>query len=310
MSNRLTFGDTTKNRLLSLLWLGPIGLFFFAAVVLLANVVRELPIVEEFMRQFPGQSELPPGAPVGFPAWLAWQHFLNSFFLLLIVRTGLQIRTTTRPAAYWTRSNKGPIRTKNPPTRISLNLWFHLSLDALWVLNGILFFVLIFSTGQWMRIVPVSWDVVPNAVSVVIQYASLNWPTENGWVNYNALQLLTYFVTVFIAAPLALITGIRMSPAWSVRLRRLTPLFPMKVARPIHFGVMLWFVGFTIVHVTLVLATGALRNLNHMYAVRDEISWVGFWIFAASLIVMLAAWVLARPVLLRPVASLTGSVTR
>jgi hypothetical protein len=37
---------------------------------------------------------------------------------------------------------------------------------------------------------------------------------------------------------------------------------------------------------------------------------VGFWIFAASLVVMSAAWFAARPLLLRPVAALTGSVTR
>ncbi|WP_218157734.1 hypothetical protein [Saccharopolyspora shandongensis] len=28
------------------------------------------------------------------------------------------------------------------------------------------------------------------------------WPTENGWVHYNALQQLAYFTTVFVAAAL------------------------------------------------------------------------------------------------------------
>ena len=51
---------------------------------------------------------------------------------------------------------------------------------------------------------PTSWDVFPNALSVLIQYLSLDWPAENGWVAYNGLQLIAYFVTVFIAAPLAL----------------------------------------------------------------------------------------------------------
>ena len=64
--------------------------------------------------------------------------------------------------------------------------------------------MVLFVTGQWMRIVPTSWDVFPNAVSAALQYVSLDWPTENGWVNYNALQLLAYFTTVFIAAPLAI----------------------------------------------------------------------------------------------------------
>jgi hypothetical protein len=181
------------------------------------------------------------------------------------------------------------------------------SLDALWVLNGIVFYVLIFTTGQWMRLVPTSWDVFPNALSTAIQYASLNWPTENGWVNYNSLQLLT---TVFIAAPLAVITGIRTSGAWPAKAKKLNKLYPIEVARAIHYPVMLYFVLFIIVHVTLVVATGALRNLNHMYAVRDDTSWVGFWIFAASLVIMIAVWIAAQPLFLRPIAALTGKLSR
>ena len=75
----------------------------------------------------------------------------------------------------------------------------------LWLLNGLVFYVLLFATGQWRRVVPTSWDVLPNAASVALQYLSLDWPTENGWVAYNSLQILAYFVTIFIAAPLALV---------------------------------------------------------------------------------------------------------
>ena len=102
---------------------------------------------------------------------------------------------------------------------IGLARWWHLGVDTLWLLNGIVFFILIFVTGQWMRLVPMSWDVFPNSISVAIQYLSLDWPAENGWVNYNSLQLIAYFVTVFIAAPLALITGLGMSPALSTKFK-------------------------------------------------------------------------------------------
>lgn len=279
-------------------------------VVLVAQWMRTLPAVQSFLADYPGHTELPAGAPTGLPAWLGWQHFLNAFFILLIIRSGWQVRTTVRPKAHWTRNNKGFIRTKNPPSKISLDLWFHLTMDALWVLNGIVFVMLLLATGQWIRIVPTSWDIIPNALSAALQYASLNWPTENGWLNYNALQVLAYFTTVFIAAPLALVTGLRMSGAWPKNAATLNKAYPIELARAIHFPVMLYFVFFIIVHVALVLATGALRNLNHMYASRDDGSWVGFWIFAASLAVMIAAWFLARPLFLRPVASLAGKVSR
>lgn len=309
MSTTKNKSGTSEGKRSRLYWAVPAALVAIVLVVLLAKWVTGLSGVRSFMADYPGHSELPAGAPVGFPAWLAWQHFLNAFFLLLIIRTGWQVRTTTRPSGYWTRNNKGIIRTRNAPTKISLELWFHLTLDALWILNGLVFAVLLFATGQWMRIVPTSWDVFPNALSAALQYASLSWPTENGWVNYNALQLLTYFVTVFIAAPLAFISGLRTSSAWPKKATALNKAYPIEVARAIHFPVMIYFVAFIVVHVFLVLATGALRNLNHMYGGSDDVSWVGFGIFAASVAVMVAAWFLARPLFLRPIASLMGKVS-
>lgn len=295
---------------MKLVWVIPALIALLAVGVVLAQWLRGLPEVQSFISQHPGHSELPGSAPVGLPAWLGWQHFLNSLLILLIIRSGWQVRTQRRPPAFWTRNNNGLIATRNPPKKMSLILWFHLSLDALWVLNGIVFFVLIFATGQWMRIVPLSWDVLPNALSAFIQYASLDWPVENGWVNYNSLQVLSYFVVVFIAAPLAVITGLRMSPAWPARTQRLNAAYPVEWARALHFPVMIFFVLFIIAHVTLVFTTGALRNLNHMYASRDDDSWIGFVFFAVSLAVMAAAWVASGPLVLRPIASLMGKVTR
>jgi thiosulfate reductase cytochrome b subunit len=299
-----------KFRPIHLTWLIPAAVLLAAAVVLGANLLRATPGVQAFIEQFPGASELPAGTPVGFPAWLSWQHFLSAFFLLFIIRTGWQVRTMKRPAAYWTRKNTGAFKTANPPVRIGLHVWLHLSMDILWVLNGLIFYVLLFSTGQWARIVPTSWDIVPNAVSVAIQYASFDWPTENGWINYNALQVLAYFATVFIAAPLAIITGIRTVPGLAGWWRRFDRVYPVGIARAIHYPVMIYFVLFIIAHVTLVFATGALRNLNHMYAGRDDESWWGVGIFALSLLAMGAAWFVLRPPILGSIAALTGNVRR
>ncbi|ALE05689.1 hypothetical protein AL755_09695 [Arthrobacter sp. ERGS1:01] len=286
------------------------ALLVMALLVLLARWLRELAPVQGFIAAYPGQSRLPSSAPVGLPAWLGWQHFLNAFFILLIIRTGWLVRTTARPKAYWTRNNKGPLRTKNPPKKISLDLWLHLSLDSLWVLNGIVFFIMLLATGQWMRIVPTSLDVFPNAASALLQYASLSWPLENGWVNYNSLQVLSYFLTVFVAAPLALVTGLRMSPAWPKNTPALNKAYPIEMARAVHVPVMVYFVVFVVIHVALVFSTGALNNLNHMYGSRNDDGWVGFGFFAASVVVMALAWFVARPMFLGPIASLTGKVSR
>ncbi|WP_038470661.1 cytochrome b/b6 domain-containing protein [Arthrobacter sp. PAMC 25486] len=280
------------------------------AVVLAAKWLRSSGVIDGFLADYPGHARLPETSPTGFPAWLGWQHFLNMFFLVLIIRSGWQVRRTTRPDAYWTRHNKGFIRTKGSPAKISLDLWLHLSVDILWLINGLVFVILLGVTGHWMRIVPTSWDVIPNALSAAVQYASLDWPTEDSWISYNALQLLAYFLVVFVAAPLAFATGVRMSGIWPQQAARLNRAYPIAVARSVHFPVMVFFVLFVVVHVFLVLTTGVLRNLNHIYAGTDDAGWLGFGLFVGSLVVISATVVLARPVFLRPVASLMGKVSK
>ena len=303
-------GPFTKLQWAGAVVVGGAGLLFAAALaVALVRFLLSTPWGMDFLAAYPGEYHLPEGAPVGFPAWLGWQHFFNVFLMVLIIRTGLQVRTEKRPSVFWSpRSNNR--------RKISLNLWFHQSLDILWLVNGVIFVVLLFLTGQWMRIVPTSWEVFPNAVSAGLQYVSLDWPTENGWVNYNALQQLAYFVTVFLAAPLAAITGVRMSGVWPKNATGLNKAYPVEWARAVHFPVMLYFVAFIAVHVFLVFATGALRNLNHMYAAQGSTdpnayadNWTGFWFFAASLVVIAAAWIAARPLVLAPIARLFGKVS-
>jgi len=297
-----------RSKWFPLLWVIPAALALMVAAVLIARGLRQTPDIQSFLVDYPGTTPLPDGAPIGFPAWVGWQHFLNSFFLLFVFRTAWQLRSKKRPDAFWTRDNTRGLKTKGAPVRIGLPTWFHLSIDALWVLNGLVFYVLLFSTGQWVRLVPLSWDVIPNAISAGIQYVSLVWPTENGWVNYNSLQLITYFITVFVAGPLALLTGLRIAPGLAAQTKRFDRVFPRKVAVTIHVGVFFWFIGFTIVHVALVFATGALRNLNHMYAGNTGESWTGAIVFGISLAVMAAAWFALKPSVLIWIAEKSGTV--
>ncbi|WP_292902013.1 cytochrome b/b6 domain-containing protein [Microbacterium sp.] len=282
--------------------IGGVSAAFAAGMtVLFTRWLVSTPAVAEFLTAYPGEYPLPETAPIGLPAWLGWQHFLNAFFLALIVRSGLQVRHQKRPSAFWSPR-------RDPKRKISLTLWFHQALDVLWIANGVIFVVLLFVTGQWMRIVPTSWEVFPNAVSAALQYVSLDWPTENGWLNYNALQQLAYFAITFVAAPLAIVSGVRMSGVWPRDAARLNRAYPLEWARAVHYPVMLFFVAFTIVHVGLVLATGARRNLSHMYAAQEGDGWLGVALFAASLAVIAAAWIAARPLVLAPIARLFGSV--
>ncbi|MCC3314109.1 molybdopterin-dependent oxidoreductase [Nocardia africana] len=315
-----------RDRWFNLLWLLPIGFVGLVAAVAIAQGLRDVAAVQQFIARHPGTVIDNPQQTTGMPAWLRWQHFFNLFLMIFIIRSGVQI-LTDHPRLYWTRhctpgkdwfrfqqpvppdplwtakqdSVSLPQQLGLPGLRHSIGLarWWHLGIDSLWLLNGIIFYVFLFTTGQWRKVVPTSWEVFPNAVSVLIQYLSLDWPTEQGWVAYNGLQQIAYFLTVFVAAPAALISGLGMSPALSTRLRWISRPLSIQSARSLHFLVMVWFLLFIVVHVTLVFTTGALRNLNHIYAGSDDTSWLGFSIFAVSMAVVVVGWVAATPLTLR-----------
>jgi thiosulfate reductase cytochrome b subunit len=296
-----SFAGLTRRRQQATIVAGVVLLAVVAALVLGARVVVASVPLSDFIATYPGEYPLPDGAPVGIPAWLGWQHFFNTFLLVLIVRSGLESRRGASTGSLWASR-------RNKRRKMTVTVWLHLALDALWIVNGAVFVVLLAITGQWMKIVPTSWDVFPNAVSAGLQYLSLDWPTHNGWVNYNSLQQLSYFATVFIAAPVAIVTGARLSAYWPRRAERLNRIVPFEPAKRLHVAVMIYFVAFTVVHVALVFATGALRNLNHMYAGQDAVTWVGFWVFVASMGVVAAGWLIARPSLLVPIARRFGDV--
>ncbi|WP_223585808.1 cytochrome b/b6 domain-containing protein [Microbacterium sp. OVT16B] len=272
------------------------------AAVALVRTLLSLDPLQDFLAAFPGEYAPAVHVEPGFAPWIGWQHFFNMFLMVLIIRSGLTIRREKRPTAFWTPKN-------NPKGKVSLTIWFHQALDILWLVNGVIFVVLLFVTGHWARIVPTSWEVFPNALSAALQYVSFNWPHENGWNNYNSLQQLAYFVTVFLAAPLAAVTGFRMSGLWPKKAERLSKAYPIEWARAVHFPVMLYFVLFIIAHVALVFLTGFLANLNHMFASSDAVTWTGFWVFVAAVAVIAAGWAAARPLVIAPIAKLFGTVS-
>ncbi len=316
-----------RNRWFNLLWLLPIGFALLIVAIAAAKGLRGVPSVQRFISDHPGTVVSPRAlAHPGLPLWVGIQHWFNLLLLVYIMRSGLQI-LSDHPRLYWTRHStpgrdwfrvQKPVPTEPlwtakqdsislpgqvglPGVRHSIGLarWWHLGTDMLWLVNGLVFYVLLFSTGQWRRVVPTSWEVVPSSISVLLQYLSLNWPTESGWAAYNSLQLIAYFITVFLAAPLALVTGLGMSPALSTRFRRLSKVLSIQTARSLHFLVLVWFLVFIVLHVTFVVTTGVLRNLNHIYLGSNGSGWAGFVLFAVSMVIVAVGWVAATPLTLR-----------
>ena len=322
-------------RWFSTLWLVPLGI---AALVLSIAVVREMARYgwyQDFIASYPGTStRYVDPVDSGFPWWLRWQHFLNLLFMMFIIRAGLQIladhprlylnagskpdtewlrlrglvpadrRDPEAAARVWTAKDDSVALPKHlgiPGIRHSIGLarWWHFSFDLLWLLNGVVFYVLLFSTDQWKRLVPTSWEVFPNAISTALQYLSLDLPQNEGFATYNALQLIAYFITVFIAAPVALVTGLLQAPAIAGRFGTAAGPLNRQVARTIHFGVLVWMLVFIVIHTLMVFVTGFVGNVNHMTLGTDTDSYWGVALYLAWMAVVVAFWVAASPLTLK-----------
>jgi len=319
----------------STLWLVPIGVAGLIVAIALAQQLRQYGWMQNFIETYPGTSTTYAApVPSGFPAWLRWQHLFNIIFMMFIIRAGLQIladhprlylNSGCQPGTEWFR-----MRDPVPPDRmdqedaarvwtakddavalpkwlgipgirhtIGLARWWHFSFDLFWLVNGLVFYVLLFTTGQWRRIVPRSWDVLPNALSTAVQYASLNFPLNEGFTNYNGMQIVAYFTTVFVAAPLAFITGLLQAPAIAARFGFGRGIFNRQVARTAHFAILVWMVFFIIVHTVMVFTTGLVGNLNHIVLGTDTKSYWPLLIYIVAMVVITGIWLTASPITLR-----------
>ena len=319
---RIRFGQ----RWVNVLWALPIAFVLLVIGVAVAQALRTLPDVQAFLVRYPGVPASAHAVMSGFPAWLRLTHFLNLFFMAFIIRAGIQI-LADHPRLYWHRDCtpgtdwfrfQKPVPTGRfwtakddsvtipgwlgiPGIRHSIGLarWWHFSVNTLWTLNGIAIYVLLFSTDQWQRLVPTTWEVIPNAASTALQYLSLTFPNDQSWTRYNSLQQLTYFLTVFVAAPTSIVTGFLQSPSLSNHLGWVGRVLNRQRARSIHFLVLWWFLLFILAHVTLVFITGARVNLNMMWAGVNDASWSGFAVFTPLITLVALAWWRASPFTIR-----------
>ncbi len=273
------------------------------AAAWLQYLLLGLPSVPPSPRVFPEVVS----SPHGFPAWLRVAHYVNFFFIILLARSGLSIlvdhprlywNAHCRPGSEWARltpkvidpatantvegywSAKDDSRYISPwlalpgfRHTVGLGRHWHFLSALFWVGNGLIFVALLFGTGQWRRLVPMSWSILPDAWAIHVHYMTLHMPVEpDGFYRYNALQQLAYFGVVFFLTPLQILTGLAMSPAIDNHFKWYSRrLFGNRqAARSIHFLGLLGFLGFLTIHVTMVVLTGTLRNMNHIVVGTDD----------------------------------------
>jgi sulfoxide reductase catalytic subunit YedY len=260
----------------------------------------------------------------GFPWWLRYAHFFNFVFLMMLIRSGLSIlmdhprlyfNNDCTPGTEWIHFTPLRVPTDRvwtakddaryispivalPGYRHTVGVarsWHFIDVYG-FIITGLIFIPLLTVSGQWTRLVPTSWEIVPQAWATFVHYANFHFPPEpDGFYAFNALQQLSYFFVVYIFAPITIIAGAAMSPAMVNRF----PAFPRifggrQGARSIHFLMMLVWAGFICIHVALIVLTGFERNMNHIVLGTDNTHPLGMILGFVGLALVLATWIAAH----------------
>lgn len=231
-------------------------------------------------------------ASLNFPWWVDVTHYINIIFIGLLIRSGIQI-AGAHPRLYWndgcdpdsawlkfTRKKVpkdklytalddevmvSPVLGLPGGDNLGLGRHWHFFSVIFWVLNGIVYIVLLFATGEWTRLIPTSWSIFPAALHTFLIYISFHIPPASDFRPFDPLQQLAYASVVFLLAPFMLLTAAAMSPAIAARFPWYIKLFGgRQSARSLHFLSLIAFILFILVHTALVLIVHFQDNIRNI----------------------------------------------
>ncbi len=256
-----------------------------------------------------------------YPVWLRVEHWVNVLFVTLLIRSGIEIlathpklyrRNDSRPGTEWARFTRKTMPTDklydtldeeesyssivSLPGHKMLGMGRHWHFVTVigWILTGVAYYVLLFTTGQWHRYLPYSWSIFPTAWNDILTYLSFRLPPLLPGEPLDGIQKLTYAAVIFLLAPFQILTGAAQSPAveahfpWYVRLWG-----GRQGARTLHFLGLVAFLGFIAVHLMMIGLWGwaQLNALMILGAVRSLR--FAFWLSIALIVAIVAVHVAA-----------------
>src|SRR5579884_3630422 len=262
-------------------------------------------------------------ASLGFPVWLRVSHFINLLFIGLLIRSGIQI-LAAHPRLYWNDNctpgtewikftrKKVPVKKDVVYTslddEVAASPWlalpggknlgigrhWHFFCVIFWILNGVIYIVLLFATGEWVRLIPTSWSIFPDAFHTFLTYITFHIPPQSDFHPYDPLQQLAYAGVVFLLGPFMLLTGATMSPAVAARFPWYIKLFGgRQVGRSLHFLSLIAFILFIIIHTALVLIVHFQNNIRDIVLGNERSNFelaIGIAIAALVLVAIIYAW--------------------
>ena len=233
------------------------------------------------------------------PVWTRCAHWIAAVSILVLAFTGFVI-LMAHPRLYWGEVGNGltpalielpispnyrhggwepampffegassPVSASRAFPLFNKNSWgrsLHFLAAWLLTLTGIAYVATGIGTGHLRRrIVPHAADLTSvRLVEDVRRHARFAVRRDAG-APYGTLQKIAYTMVIAVVLPLAGLTGVAMSPAVTTSFPFLLTLFGgMQSARTIHFAVWVALMGFLLVHVVMVAATGFRQHIRAM----------------------------------------------
>ena len=221
-----------------------------------------------------------------FTLWVVITHFLNIVFLLLLARSGLEVLSAFPklywnddypPGREWAQFSKkmygadsrrlwtsldeeeawSPVIALPGRKNLGLSRHWHFMSVQFWILTGVVYLALVFTSGYWLYLIPTRWSLVPDAIKAVGTYLQFRLPENIPGQPFEPAQKLTYFLVIFLLAPFQIATGAAMSPSVLARFPRYGKLFGGKQgARSLHILGLCAFAAFTALHTLMVIIHG------------------------------------------------------
>jgi thiosulfate reductase cytochrome b subunit len=142
---------------------------------------------------------------------------------------------------------------------------WHFFFAWLLVLNGAVYLLYSIVSGHLRRDLLPTGSQLRKIGHTIREHLLLRFPRGDDARHYNALQKLAYLIVALVLLPLVVLTGLTMSPGVNAAVPELLTLFGgRQSARTIHFLAASGLVLFVIVHVAMVLLSGAWNNLRSM----------------------------------------------
>ncbi len=227
--------------------------------------------------------DVPPGTvihrhAIGTRLW----HWVNAVAIFVLLGSGLGI-SNAHPRLYWGRygANIDPAWLELPrfPAWITIPASYNLAISRRWHL----FFALVLGFALLGYMV---WSLVNRHFARDLRIrrrelsaAHLQADLHAHWNfrfhdpkrprEYNIFQKLSYVAIIVVALPLAILTGIALSPGMNAAWPWVLDLFGgRQSARSVHFIAATAIALFTVVHLALVILAGPLNEVRSMVTGR------------------------------------------